>query len=66
MNTCIHCGHTGDDVLLKPVHIEGNQYPAVGPLCLDEYACWKRWDEANGWMDGCIVKRSGHFVEVMP
>lgn len=55
---CIHCGYTGteDEVSIHYEYIGGIGNTAVGPLCNDSVSCWKRWDEANGFMDGGEVK----------
>lgn len=44
--TCSHCGQADTQVIYKYSHLGG-----VGmvrrPHCLDEQACWRRWDAAH-------------------
>ena len=41
--TCRHCGHKGTDVIKKLRYV-GGKGEVLRPYCVDERACWERWD----------------------
>ena len=49
--TCPNCNHTGDDVIVRFLHVGGKGDLEPQIQCRDETRCWKRWDEQNGFKE---------------
>ena len=45
MHTCMHCGLTGVDVVYYGKLYVGGKGEVPSYYCLEQEACWKRWQE---------------------
>jgi hypothetical protein len=53
--TCPNCGNTGEDVITTLEYVGGQGY-VPRTHCVDEVACWARWDKEHGFDDTLAIR----------